>query len=61
MSLVLSRKIGEAVIIDEHTRVCVSEITGNRVKLCIDAPESVRVLRDELVEDEWQDEGCPLG
>ena len=49
--LVLSRKPGEKIVIDGHIRVTVVEIHGGRVRLGIEAPESIRVLRKELVKD----------
>ena len=45
--LVLSRKYGEGLMIgDAH--VTIESLRGNRVKLGIDAPQDVKVLRDEL-------------
>lgn len=43
--LVISRRIGEEVMVGENVRLVVSSVSGNRVKLCIDAPEAVRVTR----------------
>lgn len=46
--LVLSRKIGETLIIDGNVRVTVVRVSGNRVALGVEAPDHVRVLRGEL-------------
>lgn len=46
--LCLSRKQGEAILIDGGIRIVVSRVEGNRVSIGIDAPESVRVRRAEL-------------
>jgi carbon storage regulator len=46
--LVLSRKLNEAIIIDGHTTVRVISVSGNRVKLGIEAPASVSVHREEI-------------
>jgi carbon storage regulator len=46
--LVLSRKIGEEIVIDGQIKVTVLKVQGGRVQIGIDAPESVRVLRKEL-------------
>lgn len=46
--LVLTRKVGEAVVIDGEITIKVSQIQGNRVKLCIEAPRSHRVVRAEI-------------
>ncbi len=47
--LVLSRKIGERIIINEHIIVEVLQVIGNRVRLGITAPTGVPILREELV------------
>ena len=51
---VLSRKPGEKVVIGNGITVTVVEVTGNRVRVGIDAPDDVRILRAELAS--WQDE-----
>jgi carbon storage regulator len=48
--LVLSRKSGESIIIDRHTRIKLLAIHGKRVRLGIDAPERISVIRDELLD-----------
>ena len=50
--LVLTRKIGESLVIDGDITIKVSQIQGNRVKLCIDAPRSHRVVRSEIQTEE---------
>lgn len=47
--LVLSRKIGESIQIAGGIRVTVTEVRGGRVRLSIEAPLDVRVLRKEIV------------
>jgi carbon storage regulator len=46
--LVLTRKIGEEVLIGDDIRVRVLEVQGNRVKLGFAAPDEVRFKRSEL-------------
>ena len=46
--LVLSRKPGEKVIIGNGITITILETKGNRVRLAIDAPDDVRILRAEL-------------
>ena len=46
--LVLSRRIGEEIVIDNQIRVKIVAIQGNRVKLGVVAPEDVTVHRDEI-------------
>lgn len=50
--LVLTRKIGESLVIDGEITIKVSQIQGNRVRLCIDAPKSHRVIRSEIQKDD---------
>lgn len=56
--LVLTRKIGESIVIDGGITVTVNRIAGNRVTLGIQAPASHRVLRGELKQftDDFQPE-----
>ncbi|WP_315853071.1 carbon storage regulator [Bythopirellula goksoeyrii] len=51
--LVLSRKVGEAIHIDGKIKVKIVRINGNRVKIGIEAPKEVHVVRCEL--GEWSD------
>ncbi len=46
--LVLSRKIGEKLVIGDNITVVVSRVAGNRVTLGIEAPSAVRIIRGEL-------------
>lgn len=46
--LVISRRTGEGVHIGDGTRVTVVSVQGGKVRLGIEAPKSVRVLRDEI-------------
>lgn len=48
--LVLSRKSGQIVHINGNIKVSVVEIGGSRVRLGIEAPRDVRILRSELAE-----------
>ena len=47
--LVLSRKIGEQVIIADTIEITVVEIRGNRIRLGVNAPPDVRVCRAEVL------------
>ena len=47
--LVLSRKIGEEVVIGDNIRVRIVEIRGNRVKIGLEAPADVSFRRQELL------------
>lgn len=48
--LVLSRKSGESIRIGEHITVTLIRSRGNRVRLGVDAPSEVEILRSELIE-----------
>ncbi|MGP7960218.1 carbon storage regulator CsrA [Sanguibacter sp. A247] len=47
--LVLSRKVGESVLIGDDIVVTVVEARGDAVRIGIDAPRSMRVHRSEVV------------
>jgi carbon storage regulator len=46
--LVLSRKVGESILIGESIRVTVVQANNGNIRLGIDAPPEVIVLREEL-------------
>ena len=48
--LVLSRKVGERIIINDDIEVVVLGVRGNRVKLGFKAPNDVRILRQEIID-----------
>lgn len=56
--LVLSRKIGEKVVIGDGIVVVVKRIHGQRVTFGIEAPETVRIVRGEL--PRFEDAPAPL-
>ena len=53
--LILTRKIDESIVIADDITVTVLEISGERVKIGIDAPRSVTILRHELQEQVRQE------
>lgn len=58
--LILTRKLRESIIIGDHrVRITVVEIKGKQVKLAIEAPREVVVMREELLFEKGRDE--PLG
>ncbi len=46
--LVLSRKLNQEIVIGENVKITVLKIKGNTVRLGIEAPRNVRVIRGEL-------------
>ena len=52
--LVLSRKLGEQIVIGDNVCVTVIAVRGNKVQLGFSAPLEVSIRREEL-------SGCPEG
>jgi carbon storage regulator len=48
--LVLSRKIGEEIVIGDNVRVRVLSIQGNQVRLGFVAPREIAITREELLD-----------
>lgn len=46
--MVLTRRLGEKIILDGNITLTVVEVIGKSVRLGIDAPKTVRILREEL-------------
>jgi carbon storage regulator len=46
--LVLSRKVGQTIVIDGGIRLTITAIQGKQARVAIDAPREVAILRDEL-------------
>lgn len=47
--LVLGRKLNECIVLDCGIRICVVEVGFGKVKLGIDAPDDVKIMRSELI------------
>lgn len=50
--LVLSRKVGEEIVVGKDVRVRILEVVGNRVRLGIIAPQTVSIRRQGVREGE---------
>ena len=46
--LILTRRVGEKVMIGDDVSVTVLRVKGNQVRLGVDAPKSVSVQREEI-------------
>ena len=48
--LILGRRLGESIIIDDDTTVRVLAIEGNQVRIGVDAPRDKSVHREEVAD-----------
>jgi carbon storage regulator len=54
--LVVSRKIGERILIGDKIAVTVVKISGGAVRIGVEAPTEMAVMRQELAEEIEQEE-----
>ena len=47
--LILTRRVGESVMIGEDVTVTVLRVKGNQVRLGVNAPKTVSVQREEIL------------
>jgi carbon storage regulator len=59
--LVLSRKMNESIVIGNNIRITVVGIRGNQIRLGIEAPDSVKIFREEILDVETIEEAEPVG
>ncbi len=55
--LILTRKLGESIIIEDNIKITVIDINKQQIKLGIDAPKHITINREEVakkVQDENQ-------
>tara|TARA_R110002074_G_scaffold228259_2_gene400022 strand:- start:231584 stop:231769 length:186 start_codon:yes stop_codon:yes gene_type:complete len=58
--LILTRKVGESLIIGDDVSIIVLGVKGNQVRIGVDAPQSISVHREEIynkIQDEKKSEG----
>lgn len=48
--LILTRKVGESLVIDNHITVTVLDVKGNQIRLGINAPKEISIHREEIQE-----------
>jgi len=48
--LALTRKIGERIVIGENIVITVVDVKGDNIRLAIDAPREIKILRGEIVD-----------
>jgi carbon storage regulator CsrA len=49
--LVLTRRLTEAIVVDGPARFSVIEVLDSHFRISIEAPETTRISREELMED----------
>jgi carbon storage regulator len=47
----LTRRIGQSFVVGDGVTITVKAVRGDRVRLSVDAPEGVRVSRQEIIEE----------
>ena len=47
-NLILTRRVDESLMINDDTKITILGVSGNQVRIGIDAPKSVKVMREEL-------------
>jgi carbon storage regulator len=57
--LILTRRVGESVIIGEDVEVSVLSVKGSQVRIGIKAPKGVAVHRQEILSRGPNDEAAP--
>ena len=46
--LVLTRRVGEKLVIGDNVTVTILGVTGNQIRIGIDAPREIQVHREEI-------------
>ena len=58
--LIISRKKNEGIIINENIILTIADLQGDKVRIGIDAPESVKIMRKELLDTEKSNKEAAL-
>lgn len=57
--LVLSRKQNQSIVIGDNVKIQVLKISGNTVRIGVEAPSAVKILRGELAPYEVESKSAP--
>lgn len=55
--LILTRRVGESVMIGDEVAITVLRVKGNQVRLGVNAPKTVSVQREEIFQRIQQEHG----
>lgn len=50
--LVITRKVNEGIVIGDNIELIIVDVSGDKVKIGINAPRDIRVVRNELLQTE---------
>jgi carbon storage regulator len=59
--LILTRRVGETLVIGDDVTVTVLSVRGNQVRIGINAPKNVTVHREEIYQRILQEKDIPKG
>jgi len=59
--LILTRRVGETLVIGDDVTVTVLSVRGNQVRIGVNAPKSVTVHREEIYQRIQQEKDVPQG
>ncbi len=58
--LVLTRKENEGVVIGDNIKIMILSVDGEKIKLGIEAPVSMRIFREELIRETGEENKSAL-
>ena len=58
--LILTRRVGETLMIGDHVTVTVLGVKGNQVRIGVNAPKDVSVHREEIYERVQREKAAAL-
>ncbi|MBK8162585.1 MAG: carbon storage regulator CsrA [Gammaproteobacteria bacterium] len=59
--LILTRRVGETLVIGDDVTVTVLSVRGNQVRIGVNAPKNVTVHREEIYQRIQQEKDIPQG
>ena len=59
--LILTRRVGETLVIGDDVTVTVLSVRGNQVRIGVNAPKNVTVHREEIYQRIQQEKEIPQG